>query len=294
MTDETPNTDLQEQIVELATENPELSNKRIAEVLDTNDTYVGRIRKRFGCESQWTSVQESDGNPVLLTDGGEDEELLTDLQERIITVARNNPGMTNPEIANRVDASESYVSKTRSRFGYSVTQQGEDPETIQFDIDASDFDDEEPDVEPAVQYESRNERIQETIDVLAANPDYDEYGRKAELAREYDLEDHRIGYVLDRYEHLVDWRRNADLDPLSPEAVKEAYDDEHLAAMVGDEPVAVSDGGQGTVTIEFQLDEAFRAMKLLPGDLGMKVFTQVITDVRGMQDSGLDALFENR
>jgi len=144
---------------------------------------------------------------------------------------------------------------------------------------------------PATLYEERNERIQETIDVLANEQNLDEHGRKAEVAREYDIEDHRITYVLNNWEELVEWRRTANLNPLDSEAVEMAYDDDMMKEMA--EAVPTSDGGHPTVTINLRLDEAFRVMKLLPADLGMKVFTQVIEDVQDLR-GGLDALFPER
>jgi hypothetical protein len=138
------------------------------------------------------------------------------------------------------------------------------------------------DQDPAVVYENRNERIQRTIDILAENRDYDEFGRKAELARQYDLDKHRIHYVVKKYEDVIDWRRSANISMIDREAVEPA---EQLDM--------ASDGGERVVQVDFTLDEAFRAMRLLPTDLGGIVFKQIVSG-ESISQEGLDALFRNR
>lgn len=126
-----------------------------------------------------------------------------------------------------------------------------------------------------IEFENRPEQIRYTIDVLAQyDPtELNEFGKKAELIDEHDLDENRVYYVLDNWAHLVDWRRVANSDPLDPAAVTAAYADEALADMATLE----ADGmGQITVQIGLRLDEAFRAIKLLPGDLGMKLFGQIL------------------
>lgn len=139
-------------------------------------------------------------------------------------------------------------------------------------------------------YERRNGNLQRTIDVLAqyTRAELEEYGRQAEIAREHDLDTGRITYVLDEWSNLVRWRRNADTNPLDPAAVKQAYDDETMQAMV-DEQTAVADGvGNVTVSVDLELDEAFRAVKLLPGDLAVSIFTQTIEDSQGLSHEVMD------
>lgn len=129
--------------------------------------------------------------------------------------------------------------------------------------------------DPETAYENRNEAIQHTIDVLAGydQETIEQFGMKTQIAEEHGLEAHRIHYVLNRYENVLQWRRRANLDPTDPEAVKAAYDDDTLREMA-----AVTDGaGDVTVQVELSLDEVFRAIKLLPGDLGLKVYTQVLS-----------------
>ncbi len=129
-----------------------------------------------------------------------------------------------------------------------------------------------------VQYENRNDSLQHAIDVLSQydEAELEQHGMKAEVARKHGIEGHQIHYVLNTYNELVKWRRNANRDPLDPEAVKAAYEDETLQAMADNQPVA--DGaGNISVNVEFTLDEAFRAVKLLPGDLGLRVYTQVLS-----------------
>lgn len=129
-------------------------------------------------------------------------------------------------------------------------------------------------------YRERNDAIQHTIDVLAQyDPaEIDEYGTKAEIAREHGVAQHRIHYVLNRWDELVTHRRRMNADPLDSDAVKAAYDDDTLAAMAGQEPVA--DGaGDIEVDIRMTLDEVFRAIKLLPGDLGLNVYVQTLSEL---------------
>lgn len=129
------------------------------------------------------------------------------------------------------------------------------------------------------EYQNRNDALRHTIDVLASygQSEIDEFGKKTEIAEEHDVDTQRIHYVLNNYQHLVNYRRNANRDPLNPDAVKEAYQDETLKAMAG-EATAVTDGaGEISVEVELSLDEVFRAIKLLPGDLGLKVYSQVLS-----------------
>jgi hypothetical protein len=127
------------------------------------------------------------------------------------------------------------------------------------------------------QFQNRNEAIRHVIDVLAQydESELDEHGKKSEVAREHGIEQHRIYYVLNHWEELVSYRRFANSDPLDPNAVKAAYDDDVLGEMAASEPVA--DGaGDIQIDITLTLDEVFRAIKLLPGDLGLKVYGQTL------------------
>lgn len=142
------------------------------------------------------------------------------------------------------------------------------------------------------EYEDRNERLQYVIDVLAQYDQayIDAQGSKAEIADEHDLDQNRMYYVLENWDHLVNWRRRAMANPVDPEAVQKAYDDPELAAMASQE--AVADGmGDIKVNVTLSVDQAFRAIKLLPGDLGLHVFGQVLeqADELPKQDL-LDAL----
>ena len=197
--------------------------------------------------------------------------------------------------------------------------------------------------EPAEQYEKRNETIRAIIDECAAVEDLDEFGIKTEIANNVGVGDSRVHYVINEWEHLIEWRRAANRDPLDKEAVKAGYEDETLEAMAtggavkyvcpdceddfdekagirghlthgcetpegwtidasavivgeGDpEMEAVADGmGDARVKVEFTLDEAFRAMKLLPGDLGMHVFYQVLEDAEELPKQGLSRLFDEK
>lgn len=123
------------------------------------------------------------------------------------------------------------------------------------------------------EFENRNAALTETIDVLAGyEADHiDSHGAKAEIAREHGLAEHRVHYVLNNYRELVRHRRSRNRDPVDPQAVKAAYEDETMKQL------AASDGGKAVVSIDFTLDEAFRAMKLLPGDLGLSVYRQLLT-----------------
>jgi len=130
------------------------------------------------------------------------------------------------------------------------------------------------------QYELRNSTLQHVIDVLASYEDteLEEYGTKAEIARKHGIERHRVDYVLNHWSQLVDYRRHCNRSPVDPEAVKAAYDDPTMQALAGASAEAIADGaGNMTLDVELSLDEAFRAIKLLPGDLGLKVFSQVMS-----------------
>jgi len=124
------------------------------------------------------------------------------------------------------------------------------------------------------QYEKRNEPIQRTIDALAQyeSSEIEQHGMKAEIARKHGLDADRIHYVLNRYDDLVRYRRSMMRSPVDPEAVKASYEDETMRQL------AASDGGDAVVSIDFTLDEAFRVMKLLPGDMGLKVYRQLLTE----------------
>ena len=129
-----------------------------------------------------------------------------------------------------------------------------------------------------LQFESRNERLREVIDTLAQyeQAELAKYGKKKEIADEHDLERGRITYVLDRWDALVEHRRRANTDPLDPDAVRAAYDDDTLREMSGKTPM--TDGaGDITVDIELGLDQVFRSIKLLPGDLGLTFYAQTLT-----------------
>lgn len=141
-------------------------------------------------------------------------------------------------------------------------------------------------------YAKRNETIRAIIDECAAVEDLDEWGVKSEIAREVGVGDSRVHYVINEWGDLIQWRRNANRDPLEPEAVKEAYEDETLQAMAGQGEVVADGMGNVQVSVDFSLDEAFRAIKLLPGDLGMRVFTEVIEEADHIPKSGLEALFD--
>jgi len=118
-------------------------------------------------------------------------------------------------------------------------------------------------------YQERNARIQNVIDVLAEEYDYDEFGRKAEIAREHGIDAGRIDYVVRKWEELIEWRHSANLSPMDSEAAQAAIEEADL------EPVA---DGMGTynVTFELPLNKAFRAIRLLPADLGGVLFSQVL------------------
>lgn len=142
-------------------------------------------------------------------------------------------------------------------------------------------------------YESRNGNLQRTIDVLSqySQSELNEWGKKAEIAREHDLESSRVTYVLNEWPELVRWRRHANANPLDPDAVKEAYDDDTMAAMASGNQEAIADGvGNVTVSFDLNIDEAFRAVKILPGDLGVKIFAQVMQDAENLPHDAMEDL----
>lgn len=68
-----------------------------------------------------------------------------------------------------------------------------------------------------------------------------------------------------------------------------------IATKSDGEDQAFADGmGDARVQVEFTLDEAFRAMKLLPGDLGMHVFSEVLQEAEELPKKGLDRLFDQK
>jgi hypothetical protein len=127
------------------------------------------------------------------------------------------------------------------------------------------------------QYSERNELLQQVIDVLAGyDPsEINKFGMKSQIARDHDIERHRIHYVMSNYTAAVQWRRRANADPTDNQAVKAAYTDDTLRDMAS---VASDGAGDIRVSVELSLDEVFRAIKLLPGDLGLKVYTQVLAE----------------
>lgn len=141
-------------------------------------------------------------------------------------------------------------------------------------------------------YEDRSETIRAIVDECAAVEDLDEWGVKSEIAREVGVGSSHVHYVINEWGELIDWRRASNRNPLDPEAVKQAYDDEAMQAMAGQGEVVADGMGDVTVDVSFSLDEAFRAIKLLPGDLGMRVFTQILQDADELPRSGLEKLFE--
>lgn len=122
------------------------------------------------------------------------------------------------------------------------------------------------------QYQLRNEPLKQAIDALAQyeQTEIDQHGTKARIAREHDVETHRIHYVLTHHPELVRWRRSQMRNPVDPAAVKASYEDETM------QQLATSDGGMPVVQIEMSLDDAFRAMKRLPGDMGLDIYRQLL------------------
>jgi hypothetical protein len=123
------------------------------------------------------------------------------------------------------------------------------------------------------QYNNLKPVLQQTVDAVAQYEPHEieQHGMKTQIAREHGVDDHRIHYVLNHYNNIVKFRRGRMRSPVEPNAVKAAYEDETM------QQLAMSDGGKATVSIDFTLDEAFRAMKLLPGDLGLDVYRQLLS-----------------
>lgn len=137
-------------------------------------------------------------------------------------------------------------------------------------------------------YQNRNERIRETIDALAeySAAELDQQGTKAEVAREHGLNPDRVYYVADEWQDLVRWRRANSAPPLSPEAVEAGYEEGFMQDLA-------TDGGDGAVVdIGFTFNEAFRAMKLLPSDLGFKVYVQLLESTESVPPSVIRELRE--
>lgn len=132
------------------------------------------------------------------------------------------------------------------------------------------------------QYRGRNERLQSVIDALAERDPaaIRDHGGKSAVADDLGVDRNRIYYVLDRWSHLVKWRRQQNADPLDPGAVKAAYGDD-MAALA----TPVPDGaGSVTVSVDLQLDDAFRAIKMLPSDLGLNLYAQILSRADELPD----------
>lgn len=136
-------------------------------------------------------------------------------------------------------------------------------------------------------YDARNRNIQRAIDALAEHDaaEIDQYGAKARITREYDLPDHAVRYVLDRWPDLVDWRRNKMRDPMHPNAAQNAYDDDRLQAL--------ADGaGHVNVDITMSLADAYRATHALPSDLSTDVWIQTIEQASELEPGIVRRVFE--
>lgn len=145
--------------------------------------------------------------------------------------------------------------------------------------------------EKAAQFEARSPTIQHIIKLAAEEPDLERWGVISEIADEADCTNSHVSHTIEKYDHLVDWYRTANLDPLEPGAVEEAYEDETMAEMAEAQPVADGAGGiQFDITMSGQ--QAFRAMKLLPGDLGMTIFQQILTEADDLDAETVAALYE--
>lgn len=125
-------------------------------------------------------------------------------------------------------------------------------------------------------YESRKGSIQEIIDALAQTDNLDDHGVKSEIAHELGVDPQRVYYVVDKWKDLVAWRRHAGANPLDKKAVQEAYEDETLKAMAGNEEIVADGYGEAKIDVALTLDQIFRCVKILPGDLGMEFFSQMI------------------
>lgn len=143
--------------------------------------------------------------------------------------------------------------------------------------------------EPIDRYEARSPLIQHVIELLATT---DDDTTQREIADRAGCTATHVSYVSRNYDDLIDWYRTANLDPLEPEAVEQAYDDEDLADMAADDLDVVADGaGNLTFSIDMTGQQAFRAMKLLPGDLGMTIFQQVLSEADEIDEDVIAALY---
>lgn len=114
-------------------------------------------------------------------------------------------------------------------------------------------------------YEHRNERLQRTIDVLADHPlaGVAAHGAKTQIAERHDLDTQRIHYVLKKWPELVEHRRAANSSPRTN----------------GPAPTEspMPDGaGEIEVSVDLSVEEAFRAIRLLPDGLGASIYAQVV------------------
>jgi isopropylmalate/homocitrate/citramalate synthase len=136
-------------------------------------------------------------------------------------------------------------------------------------------------------YDSRNRTVQRAIDAVARlNPgEIDEFGAKAEVARENDLEDHNIQYVLRKYEDLIEWRRKQFESPMTVSGAK-AVDDPQLKAL--------ADGtGEFQVNVQLSLVDVYRAMKALPSDLSTDVWIQTLEQADDIPSRDLRKVVES-
>ena len=216
-----------------------------------------------------------------------DYESMTEKQQRIIDELRDDPTLTDREIAEETDTSSQYVNSVRNDYR-EVWDDGYDGESDEMDI--SNLEDEDL----AAEYEKRTEKQKAIIDYKAENPDasWKEAAKHANASGSY-----ASSYVAGEYEHLIQHRRAMMGHPVESEAVSAAISEEDDAAMrerakedmEDQDPLqAIADGsGDGElVSIDLQLKEVFRCIRLLPNDLAAQFFMQVRTG-----QEGLDNLF---
>ena len=171
--------DIEQEILETALRNPELSNSEIADRTGARLTLVRDTRRNYEDEVE---LSEAAAEAAETPDppAGVDDADLSDTQLAILEALQAEPTLSNAEIADRTGARIALVRDTRTEYGEAVTAA-----ESAADDDAGDADDDSADAD-----DGPSETQAEILELAAAEPNLS----NAELA---DRTDNRITLVRD-------------------------------------------------------------------------------------------------
>ena len=171
--------DIEQEILETALRNPELSNSEIADRTGARLTLVRDTRRNYEDEVE---LSEAAAEAAETPDppAGVDDSDLSDTQLAILEALQAEPTLSNAEIADRTGARIALVRDTRTEYGEAVTAA-----ESAADDDAGDADDDSADAD-----DGPSETQAEILELAAAEPNLS----NAELA---DRTDNRITLVRD-------------------------------------------------------------------------------------------------